>query len=100
MEALLPAFGAGHAVKLAEKACKLTEYKEAHVLSTLASGYAETGDFEKAREWATKAVELASTDEQKANLSKELESYKQDKPWREDQKAELQADDKKEDDKS
>ena len=88
------------AVKLAEKACKLTEYKEAHVLSTLASGYAETGDFEKARKWATKAVELASTDEQKANLSKELESYKQDKPWREDQKAELQDDDKKEDDKS
>jgi len=86
-------------VDYALSACKLTDYKEAHVLSTLASGYAEMGDFEKAREWATKAVELAGSKQQKENLSKELESYKNDKPWREDQNVEVKEDDKKEDDK-
>ena len=71
------------AVELGLKACEVTEYKQAHILSTLAAGYAEVGDFEKAREWATKAVELAEGEEQTENLTKELESYKQEKPWRE-----------------
>ena len=75
-------------VDYALEACKLTDYKEATILSTLASGYAEMGDFEKAREWSTKAVELATSDKQRENLTKELESYKQDKPWREDQNVE------------
>ncbi len=72
------------AIELATKAAELTEFKESHILSTLAAGYAETGDFEKAREWSAKAVELAD-DDSKADLTAELESYKQDKPWRERQ---------------
>ncbi len=36
------------AIELATEACKLTEYKQAHILSTLAAGYAESGDFETA----------------------------------------------------
>ncbi len=75
-------------LELALKACELTEYKAAHILSTLASAYAETGDFEKARQWSGKAVELgtAEDNEQLDQLKKELESYKENKPWREEQK--------------
>lgn len=73
------------------KACELTEYKAAHILSTLASGYAETGDFENARKWAEKAVELAETDEQRKGLQEELDSYRMDKPWREIENVEEEA---------
>ena len=72
------------AIELATKACELTDYEQAHILSTLAAGYAETGDFETATKWSQKAVELGSED-QKEVLSKELESYRQGKPWRERQ---------------
>lgn len=78
------------ALELATRACELTEYKEAHILSTLAATYAETGDFEKAREWSEKAVKLGEeeSNEQLEQLKKELESYKENKPWREEQKTE------------
>lgn len=69
-------------IELATKACELTEYKEAYILSTLAAAYAETGDFKSAIEWSTKAVEI-SPDELKANIQKEVDSYKAGKPWRE-----------------
>lgn len=72
-------------LEYALKACELTEYKAAHILSTLASGYAETGDFVRAREWAEKAVALAETEKQKAGLQEELDQYKLDKPWRENE---------------
>ena len=73
------------AVELATKAAELTEHKQAHILSTLAAAYAETGDFEKAVEWSEKSVELAEDDEQKANLTEELESFKEGKPVRENE---------------
>ncbi len=80
------------ALELALEACKLTEYKEAHILSTLGAAYAETGNFEKAREWSAKAVELGKSEESKSDqleqLEKELESYKAEKPWREMQETE------------
>lgn len=78
------------AIKLATKACELTEFKEAHILSTLAAAYAESGDFEKAREWSGKAVALGEKEEneQLEQLKKELENYKENKPWREEQKTE------------
>ena len=47
------------AVELAQKACKLTDYKDAVMLDTLASAYAETGDFESAVKWSEMAVKLA-----------------------------------------
>jgi tetratricopeptide (TPR) repeat protein len=70
------------AIDLATEACKLTDYKQAHLLSTLASGYAEIGDFKTAIEWSKKAVETAEGDVKDA-LKKELESYEAGKPWRE-----------------
>ncbi len=77
-------------LELALKASEATEYKEAHILSTLAAAYAETGDFEKAREWAAKAIEIAIGEDnpQLDQLKEELESYKQEKPWREAQSTE------------
>ncbi len=71
-------------IELATKACELTDYKEAHILSTLASGYAETEQWEKAVEYSRKAVELGEG-EMKEQLQKELESYLMKKPWREKQ---------------
>ncbi len=69
-------------VKLGLQACEVTEYKEAHILSTLAAGYAESGDFETALKWSGKAVDLGG-EEVKEQLQQELSGYKQGKPWRE-----------------
>ena len=75
------------ALELAEKACKLSEYKKAYILSTLAAAHAELGDFDKALEWSQKCIELAEKDptdkERLDDLKKELESYKKKQPYRE-----------------
>jgi tetratricopeptide (TPR) repeat protein len=77
------------AIELAEKACEETEWQEAHIISTLAAGYAETGNFETAREYSQKAVETGGEAEEIVEqLEKELESYKAEKPWRERQEME------------
>ena len=70
------------AITLATEACELTEYKMPHILSTLAAAYAETGDFDSAVKWSTKAVETGDPQHGEA-LKKELESYNAKKPWRE-----------------
>jgi len=70
------------AIELAKKACELTDYKAAHILSTLAAAYAETGDFDKAIQWSRKAVELGD-EGVKEHLQAELDSYKKKEPWRE-----------------
>ena len=46
------------AVELATKAGELTERERAHILSTLAAAYAETGDFDAARKWSQKSVDM------------------------------------------
>lgn len=78
------------ALEMALKACEATDYKEAHILSTLAAAYAETGDFENARKWSGKAVELGAAEEhaQLDQLKAELESYEKNEPWREKQETE------------
>jgi len=87
------------AIKFAMQAAEVTEFKEAHILSTLASGYAEDGDFENAIKWIEKAIELnkqageeavdkTRTDEQRESLHKEYDSYKNKEPWRELQNVE------------
>ena len=78
------------AVELAEMSAKLTEYEAPHILSTLAAAYAEAGDFENARKWSQKAVELATQEkhDQLEQLQEELDAYIDDKPWREKQETE------------
>jgi tetratricopeptide (TPR) repeat protein len=80
-------------VELGKRAVELTDSKEPHILSTLAAGYAEIGDFEKAIEWSNKAVELGREQdhEQIDQLKQELESYRAGKPWREEQQTEENA---------
>lgn len=73
------------AVELATKACEVTEYQRPHILSTLAAAYAESGNFEKAIEWSSQAVEKGKTEmqDQLEQLEQELKSYRDAKPWRE-----------------
>ncbi|MGH7134396.1 MAG: tetratricopeptide repeat protein [Pirellulales bacterium] len=75
---------AEQALKLATQAAEITGYKQAHILSTLASAYAEMGDFKKAREWSQKSIDIAD-DSLKDQLRKELASYQNKQPWRERQ---------------
>ena len=86
-------------IKLATEASELTDYKAAYILSTLASAYAESGDFEAARKWAKKAVELAEDDEQRVGLQEELDSYLKNEAWREIENVEADKE-KKEKEKS
>ncbi len=74
-------------ITLGKEACELTEYKEVHILSTLAAGYAENGDFEEAVKWSSRAVELGSKEnhDQLEQLENELKSYHEKKAWREKQ---------------
>lgn len=81
------------AVDLATEAAKVTEYKQAHILSTLAAAYAEAGNFEEALKWSKKSLEVAGDDKIKSQLNKELASYEARKPWREAQPPEEPPDD-------
>jgi Flp pilus assembly protein TadD len=72
------------AIKLAQRACELTDYKEPDLLDTLAAAYAAAGDFSKAIETAKKALELCQSPEQNT-LKEEIEGrlvlYKAGKPY-------------------
>jgi tetratricopeptide (TPR) repeat protein len=82
------------ALKMATDACEETKYNDPTILSTLAAAYAETGDFDNASKYSSKAVEAADLPDNqlddknemaniKEQLRKELENYKQKKPTRE-----------------
>jgi len=73
---------AKRSLTLANRACEATEFKKAHILSTLAAAHAENGDFKSAIHWSNKAVQIGDegADEQ---LKAELEGYRAGKPWRE-----------------
>ena len=74
------------AIELATKACEETKWEEAHIISTLAAAYAESGDFDNARKYSQRAVdEGVQADEVKEQLEAELASYEAGKPWRERQ---------------
>ncbi len=74
------------AIERASKACQWTEGKNWTYVSTLAAAYAESGDFEKAKEWESKAIALAHDENIKQRLRSRLELYKQGKPYHEGSK--------------
>lgn len=73
------------ALEYGKLAAEETLYAAPHILSTLAAAYAEQGDFESARSWAKKAVELGEKEKHESldSLKEELASYEENKPWRE-----------------
>lgn len=71
------------AIGLAERAAKLTKYRNASILETLATAYAAAGRFEQAVTTTEAALELASAaqvDELVIRLRKQLQLYKQGRP--------------------
>jgi protein O-mannosyl-transferase len=72
------------AIKLAQRACELTDYKKPDFLDTLAVAYAAAGDFSKAIETAEKASELCQSSAQntlKSGIENRLALYKAGKPY-------------------
>ena len=72
------------AVRLAERACELTQRREPILLGTLAAAYAEAGRFDDAVQTAEKARDLATAAGQKevaAANSRLLELYRAGKPY-------------------
>jgi tetratricopeptide (TPR) repeat protein len=70
----------------AKKACELANWDEWYCLATLAAAYAETGDFESAVKWQTKAMEMSqpAEDRDQADNEKRLALYKAGKPYHEE----------------
>ncbi len=71
------------AVDLALKACELTEYLECKPLLALAAALAETGNFDEAVKWQTRACVLAAPAERQ-DCTSALALYKTGKPYREE----------------
>ena len=73
------------AVELAEKLCRLTEYKEALALDALAAAYAEIERFPDAVSTAQRGLHLAGLyghQELAPGLKKRLQLYKDKRPYR------------------
>jgi tetratricopeptide (TPR) repeat protein len=73
------------ALKLAEKLCKVTQYRQPLSLDALAAAYAETKKFDKAILTAQKGIELAEQQGAKElsfGIQKRLELYKKAQPYR------------------
>ncbi|MCI0748727.1 MAG: tetratricopeptide repeat protein [Verrucomicrobia subdivision 3 bacterium] len=74
------------AVRLAERACELTQRSEPFLLGTLAAAYAEVGRFDDAIKTAEQAIQLAEAHGKKSVAEKNRElltSYRGRQPWRE-----------------
>jgi Flp pilus assembly protein TadD len=72
------------AVRLAEKACALTQFKQAPLTGTLAAAYAEAGRFTEAAETGRKTIQLAgeSGDGRTAAIARQLlDLYLSNRPY-------------------
>ncbi|HEV2327759.1 MAG TPA: tetratricopeptide repeat protein [Verrucomicrobiae bacterium] len=73
------------AIQYAEKACRLTGFKQSGIVNTLAAAYAESGRFPDAIASAQSAIKLASAagdTKAAAATSQLLAQYQEGKPWR------------------
>jgi tetratricopeptide (TPR) repeat protein len=71
------------AVEAATRACALTEWKNPAFLDTCAAAHAEAGDFDAAAKWQTRAIDLLTDENQKADFRSRLKLYKAKKPYHE-----------------
>ena len=69
------------AVEFATKSCEMTEWNESMYLDTLAASYAESGDFDTAVNWQTKAIELHGNEKEKEDFRERLKLYQDKKPF-------------------
>ena len=67
------------AVELATKAAEMSDYQTPHVLSTLGAAYAETGDFETAKKWSAKSIELSQKELDSAETDAEARRMETEK---------------------
>jgi tetratricopeptide (TPR) repeat protein len=65
---------ANKAIEIAQQACKLTEYKDAAILDTLAAAFAASGRFNDAITTAQQAVRIAKAHSQE-NLISEIQNH-------------------------
>jgi tetratricopeptide (TPR) repeat protein len=70
------------AVADASRACELTDWHDAHVLDTLATAYAEVGDFQSAVEFERKAIQAVapSTPESRKPYEDQLRHFEAKRP--------------------
>jgi tetratricopeptide (TPR) repeat protein len=77
------------ALAAAKKACEL-EPSNPFAMDTLAAAYAESGDFEQAIHWEKKALDAENaTPSQRDGFKSRLDLYKQGKPYRWDEKSDV-----------
>jgi Co/Zn/Cd efflux system component len=76
------------AVKHANHACELTEWKNVAYVDTLAAAYAELGDFDSAVKWQKESINLLDEKqpaELRAEFEERLKLYQSGKPYHEGQ---------------
>ncbi len=71
------------ALELAKQACELSGWKQAYCLDTVAAAHAESGAFEAAVRWESKAIDLADDETEKDDYRKRLKLYEVKQPYRE-----------------
>jgi len=71
------------AVKLAIKACELSEWKDWGIIDTLAAAYAEIGDFDQAIKYEKQVVEMIKPSTGRRKLQQRVALYERHKPYRE-----------------
>ena len=75
------------AVDAAQQACRLTNWKDARLLDTLAAAYAELGEFNDAVQTQQRAQSLFTADDKRKEGLARLELYKRRQPYRDQRRS-------------
>lgn len=75
------------AVEYATKACELTGWKIPFFFNTLATAYAEAGDFDNAIKWENKYLDSISSKDDQEKVRQRLSLFEQKKPYHEERLA-------------